>query len=50
MSNSGNGGFISFVLWLIIAVIIGAITDSVWAGIIGGTVAILLIAYLLTKD
>ena len=50
MSNSGNGGFISFVLWLIISVIIGAITDSVWIGIIGGTVAILTIAYLLTKD
>lgn len=50
MSNSGNGGFISFVLWLIITVIISAITDSIWAGIIGGTIAIFVIAYLLTKD
>lgn len=50
MSNSGNGGFISFIVWLIISVIIGAIADSVWIGLIGGTIAILVIAYLLTKD
>lgn len=50
MSNSGNGGFISFVLWLIISIIIGAIADSAWIGIIGGTISILVIAYLLTKD
>lgn len=50
MSNSGNGGFISFVLWIIISGIITAITDSVWIGIIGGTIAIFAIAYLLTKD
>ncbi|MBO7230752.1 MAG: hypothetical protein J6V20_05005 [Bacteroidaceae bacterium] len=50
MSSSGNGGCISFVLWLIISVIITAITDSVLAGMIGGGIAIFAIAYLLTKD
>lgn len=50
MSNSGNGGCISFVLWLIISAIITAITDSVFVGMIGGGIAILAIAYLLTKD
>ncbi|MBR5237100.1 MAG: hypothetical protein IKV26_00135 [Paludibacteraceae bacterium] len=50
MSSSGNGGFISFVLWVIFSLIIGAITESVLIGMIGGGIAILIIAYLLTKD
>lgn len=50
MSNSGNGGFISFIVWLILSIIIGAITDSVWIGLIGGTIGILAISYLLTRD
>ena len=50
MSNSGHGGCISLVLWFIISAIIAAITDSVFVGMIGGGIAILAIAYLLTKD
>lgn len=50
MSNNGNGGFISFIVWIIISLIIGAIFESVWIGLIGGTIAIFVIAYLLTKD
>lgn len=50
MSSSGNGGFISFVLWLIISGVITAITGSGWIGVIGGTIAIFAIAYFLTKD
>ncbi len=50
MSSSGNGGFISFILWIIASLIIGAITESVLGGMIGGGVVILIIAYLLTRD
>lgn len=50
MSSSGNGSFISFVLWLIISVIIGLITGNGWIGVIGGTIAIFAIAFFLTKD
>ncbi len=50
MSNSNNGGCISFILWLIISFIISVITDSLWIGMIGGVIVILIIAYLLTKD
>lgn len=50
MSSSGNGGFISFIIWVIASLIIGAITESVWIGMIGGGIVILFIAYELTKD
>lgn len=50
MNNSGNGGCISLILWLVISFIITAITESVWLGLIGGGIVILLIAYFLTKD
>lgn len=51
MSSSGNGGcFITAVLWFIISAIITAITDSVGIGMFGGTIIVLIIIYLLTKD
>mgnify|MGYP003436243767 len=51
MSNSGNGGcLISAVVWFIISAIITAITDSVGIGMLGGTIAMIIIIYQLTKD
>ncbi len=45
-----GGGCLSLILWIVFSAIIGAITESVWAGIIGGGLAVLLIAYFITKD
>lgn len=50
MSSSSGGGCISAILWFIISAIITAITDSVFIGMLGGGIAILFIAYLLTRD
>ena len=50
MNDSQKGGCISFVIWLIITIVISALSKSVWIGLISGTAAILLIAYFITKD
>lgn len=50
MTDYQGGRCISFIIWLVVAIIVSSITKSVFLGIVIATVVILGIAYYLTKD